>query len=97
MRLASDPTVIYGIENFNGNITKADLNRVTPYNTYRINGLPPGPIASPGAESIKAALYPAVTDYLYFVAKGDHTHYFSTSLAEHNQAVKKYQLNQNSR
>jgi len=95
MRLASDPTVIYGIEDFNGNITKADLNRLTPYNTYQISGLPPGPIANPGALSIKAALYPAVTDYLYFVAKGDHTHYFSTSLAEHNQAVKKYQLNQN--
>ena len=94
MRLASDPTVIYGIEDFNGNITKADLNQLTPYNTYQINGLPPGPIANPGAESIKAALYPAATDYLYFVAKGDNTHYFSTSLAEHNQAVKKYQLNQ---
>ncbi|MDO9264544.1 MAG: endolytic transglycosylase MltG [Desulfosalsimonadaceae bacterium] len=94
MRLASDPTVIYGIDNFNGNITKADLNRSTPYNTYRISGLPPGPIANPGALSIKAALYPAVTNYLYFVAKGDHTHYFSTTLAEHNRAVKKYQLHQ---
>jgi len=96
MRLASDPTVIYGIEDFNGDITKADLKRPTPYNTYLIQGLPPGPIANPGAESIKAALYPATTDYLYFVAKGDKTHQFSKSLAEHNQAVRKYQLNRNS-
>jgi UPF0755 protein len=97
MRLASDPTVIYGVADYNGNITKKDLQQLTPYNTYRINGLPPGPIASPGAESIKAALYPAVTNYLYFVAKGDQTHYFSTSLTEHNQAVQKYQLNRNPR
>jgi len=96
MRLASDPTVIYGVADFNGNITKADLQRLTPYNTYRINGLPPGPIASPGEESIKAALYPAATNYLYFVAKGDQTHYFSTTLTEHNQAVRKYQLNRKS-
>ena len=97
MRLACDPTIIYGIEGFNGNITKKDINRLTPYNTYQIKGLPPGPIANPGVAAIEAALYPAVTDYLYFVAKGDNTHYFSTSLAEHNQAVKKYQLHQGSR
>ncbi len=92
MRLATDPTVIYGIKNFNGNITKKDLNTYTPYNTYMISGLPPGPIANPGSESIKAALYPAKTNYVYFVAKRDKTHYFSSTLAEHNRAVRKYQL-----
>ncbi|MCD6586462.1 MAG: endolytic transglycosylase MltG [Desulfobacteraceae bacterium] len=92
MRLATDPTVIYGIKNFNGNITKKDLKTYTPYNTYMIAGLPPGPIANPGSESIKAALYPAETKYLYFVAKRDKTHYFSSTLAEHNRAVRKYQL-----
>ena len=92
MRLASDPTVIYGIKDFNGNITKKDLNTYTPYNTYMIVGLPPGPIANPGSESIKAALYPTKTNYLYFVAKRDKTHYFSSTLAEHNRAVRKYQL-----
>lgn len=92
MRLASDPTVIYGIKDFNGNITKKDLNRRTPYNTYMISGLPPGPIANPGAQSIKAALYPAKTNFLYFVAKFDKTHQFSATLKEHNRAVRKYQL-----
>ncbi len=92
MRLATDPTVIYGIKNFNGNITKKDLQTHTPYNTYMIAGLPPGPIANPGSESIKAALYPADTKYLYFVAKRDKTHHFSSTLAEHNRAVRKYQL-----
>jgi UPF0755 protein len=92
MRLATDPTVIYGIKNFNGNITKKDLNTYTPYNTYMISGLPPGPIANPGSESIKAALYPATTKYLYFVAKRDKTHHFSSTLEEHNRAVRKYQL-----
>ncbi len=92
MRLATDPTVIYGIKNFNGNITKKDLQTHTPYNTYIIAGLPPGPIANPGSESIKAALYPADTKYLYFVSKRDKTHYFSSTLAEHNKAVRKYQL-----
>ena len=92
MRLATDPTVIYGIKNFNGNLTKKDLQTYTPYNTYMIAGLPPGPIANPGSESIKAALYPAETKYLYFVAKRDKTHYFSSTLSEHNRAVRKYQL-----
>jgi len=92
MRLATDPTVIYGIKNFNGNITKKDLQTYTPYNTYMITGLPPGPIANPGSESIKAALYPADTKYLYFVSKRDKTHYFSSTLTEHNKAVRKYQL-----
>jgi UPF0755 protein len=92
MRLESDPTVIYGIKNYNGNITKKDLQRLTPYNTYMITGLPPGPIANPGAESIKAALFPAKTNYLYFVAKLDKTHQFSATLTDHNRAVRKYQL-----
>jgi UPF0755 protein len=92
MRLASDPTVIYGIKDFNGNLTRRDLKKKTPYNTYRIRGLPPGPIANPGKASIKAALYPAKTDYLYFVSKKDSTHQFSTNLKDHNRAVRKYQL-----
>jgi UPF0755 protein len=91
MRLDSDPTVIYGIEKFNGNITRDDLKRYTPYNTYVITGLPPGPISNPGLEAIKAVLYPADTEYLYFVAKNDGSHYFSKSLAEHNRAVMLYQ------
>jgi UPF0755 protein len=93
MRLESDPTVIYGIRNFNGNLTRDDLKRYSPYNTYVIGGLPPGPISNPGLDSIKAVLYPADTDYLYFVSKNDGTHYFSRSLEEHNRAVTIYQRN----
>jgi UPF0755 protein len=91
MRLESDPTVIYGIENFNGNLTRKDLTQRTPYNTYVIRGLPVGPIGNPGFESIKAILLPARTDYLYFVSKNDGTHYFSKTLKEHNRAVNIYQ------
>ncbi len=91
MRLESDPTVIYGIENFNGNITRKDLEHPTPYNTYVIQGLPPGPIANPGKEAIKAVLYPANNAYLYFVSKKDGSHYFSKTFSEHNQAVEIYQ------
>ena len=91
MRLESDPTVIYGLEHFNGNLTRKDLSRRTPYNTYVIKGLPPGPIANPGLESIKAVLYPADTQFLYFVSKNDGSHFFSTTLAQHNQAVARYQ------
>jgi UPF0755 protein len=91
MRLETDPTVIYGIKNFNGNITRKNLSETTPYNTYKITGLPPGPIAGPGYESIKAALYPAETDYLFFVSKNDGSHFFSVDFKEHNRAVKKYQ------
>jgi UPF0755 protein len=92
MRLASDPTVIYGIEDFDGNLTRKDLTTITPYNTYKIKGLPPGPIANPGAEAMEAALYPADTDYLFFVSKQDGTHHFSKTYQEHEKAVRKYQL-----
>ncbi len=91
MRLESDPTVIYGIRDFNGNLTKQDLTQSTPYNTYVIRGLPPGPIASPGKESIQAVLFPAKTDYLYFVSKNDGSHQFSRTLTEHNRAVNTHQ------
>jgi UPF0755 protein len=92
MRLASDPTVIYGLNEFNGNLTKRDLSTPTPYNTYIIHGLPPGPIANPGLESIKAVVYPAKTKYLYFVSKNDGSHHFSETLSEHNKAVQVYQI-----
>lgn len=91
MRLETDPAVIYGIKNFDGNITRKHLSEMTPYNTYKITGLPPGPIAGPGYESIKAALYPAETDYLFFVSKNDGTHIFSADFKEHKRAVHKYQ------
>jgi UPF0755 protein len=91
MRLESDPTVIFGLGAFDGNLKKDDLTRETPYNTYVIRGLTPGPIANPGLDAIKAVLYPARTDYLYFVSKNDGSHYFSKTLAEHNRAVEIYQ------
>lgn len=92
MRLESDPTVIYGIENFDGNLTRKHLKTRTPYNTYQIRGLPAGPIANPGSDSLHAALYPDNTKYIYFVSRKDSTHQFSTNLKQHNQAVRKYQL-----
>jgi len=92
MPLQADPTVIYGVPNFNGNLTRKDLLTPTPYNTYRIAGLPPGPIASPGEDALRAAAFPADSDYLFFVARGDGTHAFSTTLREHNRAVQRYQL-----
>jgi len=91
IRLQSDPTVIYGIPEFNGNLTRKDLMRYSPYNTYLIPGLPPGPICNPGTNSIMGALFPASVDYLYFVSKNDGTHKFSSTLKEHNEAVDKYQ------
>lgn len=93
MPLASDPTVIYGIADFSGNLTREDLNRPNPYNTYLNTGLPPTPIANPGSDSIRAVLYPATTDYLYFVSRNDGSHQFSATEGEHNAAVRRYQLN----
>jgi len=91
IRLQCDPTVIYGMENYDGNITKKDLHTVTPYNTYRNRGLPPGPIANPGMGCLNAALYPDDVRYLYFVSRNDGSHEFSETLQEHNRAVYKYQ------
>ena len=91
MPLQSDPTVIYGIKDFNGNLTRKHLQEPTPYNTYRIAALPPGPICNPGLSSIRAALQPAPVAYLYFVSRNDGTHVFSETLEQHNQAVKAYQ------
>jgi len=96
MKLQSDPTALYNLEQ-KGKHVKTVLRRHlksdTPHNTYRINGLPPGPIANPGIDSLRAALYPAKVDYLYFVAKNDGSHDFSANLAAHNRAVSKYQIN----
>ncbi|MEN8134928.1 MAG: endolytic transglycosylase MltG [Thermodesulfobacteriota bacterium] len=91
MRLQTDPTVIYGIKDFDGNLTRKHLREYTPYNTYVIKGLPPGPIGSPGRAAIEAVMQPAGGSYYYFVSKNDGSHYFSKSLAEHNRAVYKYQ------
>ena len=94
MRLQTDPTVIYGLgDAYRGNLTRAHLrDDANIYNTYRIKGLPPGPIALPGREAIHAALHPTAGNTLYFVARGDGSHQFSETLAEHQQAVRKYQL-----
>lgn len=89
--LQSDPTVIYGLPAFDGNLHKKDLLSPSPYNTYRVQGLPPGPIANPGIQAIRAALYPSDSRSLYFVSRNDGTHQFSATLIEHNKAVEKYQ------
>jgi len=92
MRLQTDPTVIYGLgERFDGNLRKIDLQTDTPYNTYTRSGLPPTPIAMPSEAAIQAALNPAKTDALYFVARGNGTHVFSSNLDAHNRAVNRYQ------
>ncbi len=91
MRLQSDPTVIYGMADFDGNLLRSDLKEPNPYNTYLIPALPPGPICNPGRESLQAVLLPDKNDYLYFVSKNDGTHQFSKTLREHNRAVRKYQ------
>ncbi len=93
MRLQTDPTVIYGLgEAFDGDLRRRDLLADTPFNTYTRHGLPPTPIAMPGLASLRAALNPEATKALYFVARGDGTSEFSETLAEHNRAVRKYQL-----
>lgn len=93
MLLQTDPTVIYGLgEKFDGNLRKRDLTRDTPYNSYTRAGLPPTPIATPGRAAIAAALNPAATSALYFVARGDGTSQFSDTLEQHNRAVVRYQL-----
>jgi UPF0755 protein len=94
MLLGADPTVIYAMKlegRWDGNIRKADLQRDSPYNTYRRPGLPPGPIANPGLASLRAAAAPANTPYYYFVSRNDGSHVFATNLAEHNRNVEKYQ------
>ncbi|HWW62851.1 MAG TPA: endolytic transglycosylase MltG, partial [Thermoanaerobaculia bacterium] len=94
MLLGADPTVIYALKlagRWDGNIHKADLDIHSPYNTYRVPGLPPGPIANPGLASLRAAAAPATTNFLYFVARNDGSHAFATNVAEHNANVEKYQ------
>lgn len=90
MPLQSDPTAVYKIRAFAGKVSKRDIMSDSSYNTYKIIGLPPGPIGNPGRDAIEAVLNPARTNYLYFVSKMDGTHYFSTTLEEHNLAVRKY-------
>ena len=95
MRLQTDPSVIYGLgDTFDGNLTKQHLLTDTPYNTYTRTGLPPTPIALPSLASLRAALHPAASPVLYFVARGDGSSQFSSTLAEHNQAVSRYQRKQ---
>jgi UPF0755 protein len=90
MPLQSDPTAVYDLEDFDGVVLRSHLKRKSPYNTYIIRGLPPGPIANPGLDSLKAALYPAPVNYLYFVSKRDGSHFFSSSLEMHNNAINLY-------
>jgi UPF0755 protein len=92
MRLETDPTVIYGIPDFDGNLRRRDLeNADNPYNTYKIVGLPPGPIANPGADALRAVVNPAESDFLFFVSRNDGTHVFSKTFSEHVRAVDRYQ------
>lgn len=94
MKLQSDPTVIYGIENYDGNIRKKDLLTDTPYNTYTRKGLPIGPVSNPGASAIHYAVNPTASDYLYFVGNGQGAHVFTKTYEEHLKAVRQYQLHQ---
>ncbi len=93
MKLQADPTVVYGIAGFDGNLTRQHLETPSPYNTYTQPGLPAGPICNPGRAALEAVLQPADGDFLYFVARKDGTHQFSRTLAEHNRAVNQYQRN----
>jgi UPF0755 protein len=98
MRLETDPSVIYGIPDFDGNLKKSHLlDRSNPYNTYQLAGLPPGPIASPGIDALRAVVEPASSDYLYFVSRNDGTHHFSRGYREHQNAVNRYQKRRGSR
>lgn len=97
IRLQSDPTVIYAVKDFDGNLTRKHLQAKTPYNTYVNYGLPPGPIANPGKASLQAAISPARADYLYFVSRNNGTHHFSSSLKEHNRAVDSFQRKRGTR
>jgi UPF0755 protein len=98
MPLQTDPTVIYGLgPRFDGNLRKTDLRRDSPYNTYMHKGLPPAPIAMPSLESIQAAVKPAQSTALFFVARGDGTSHFSNSLTEHENAVERYQRKKSSK
>jgi UPF0755 protein len=98
MRLETDPTVIYGIPDFDGNLRRQDLeNGDNPYNTYKIRGLPPGPIASPGRDALRAVVEPARSDFLFFVSRNDGTHVFSRTYAEHTRAVERFQRGSRSR
>jgi UPF0755 protein len=90
MPLQSDPTAVYGVRAFAGPVSRQDICRKSPYNTYLIGGLPPGPIGNPGSGAIEAAINPAKTNYLYFVAKKDGAHFFSRTLEEHNLAVRRF-------
>ena len=91
MRMQSDPTVMYGIENFSGRLTRKQLRTPSPYNTYTLKRLPVGPIANPGKAALMAVLHPEESSFIYFVSKNDGSHKFSKSLREHNRAVNKYQ------
>jgi UPF0755 protein len=91
MRMQSDPTVMYGIENFSGKLSRKDLRTPSPYNTYTLKRLPAGPICNPGKDALQAVLHPEESKFLYFVSKNDGSHKFSKSLREHNNAVNKYQ------
>ena len=90
MPLQSDPTAVYGVRAFSGKVSKEDIQRNSPYNTYLNKGLPPGPIGNPGIDAVIAAMNPAKSDFLYFVARQDGTHQFSRNLADHNRAVVRY-------
>ncbi len=95
MPLQSDPTAVYDLKDFNGKVLRSHYKRESPYNTYIIRGLPPGPIANPGLDSFRAVLNPADVDYLYFVSQKDGTHFFSSSLSAHNIAVLRFRNSAN--